>query len=88
MWDMKTLLEGETPPAGRGHFLVCVASKSGRFLATAQGWMHACSVVQVNEYLGNTENHFGFVRAACMLPNEDGLLVLDHGHSGDYMVSR
>ncbi|XP_052812431.1 NACHT domain- and WD repeat-containing protein 1-like [Mya arenaria] len=82
VWDMKTLLEGATPPVGKGHYLVC--EWSGRYLATAQGWMHQCNVVDGDNILGSTEKHVGFVRQARFLPDQSGLLVLDHGHSGDY----
>lgn len=93
VWDTATLLRGAVPPVGGGHYLVCVTSPNGEYLAVAQGWMKLCGIVNAKQYDESvsasvyTSSHNGFVKMAQFSYDSSRLFVLDHGHSGTYEVS-
>ncbi|XP_045175580.2 NACHT domain- and WD repeat-containing protein 1-like isoform X2 [Mercenaria mercenaria] len=88
VWDTATLLRGAVPPVGGGHYLTCVISPNGSFLAIAQGWMKQCGLLDAAQFDQSpetyTDAHKGFIKMAQFSSDSSRLFVLDHGHSGGY----
>jgi hypothetical protein len=73
------------------HFNTLAISPSTLQIAMSNGWSQTCSIRNIdsseNDGSVETERHYGFIKKAEFTSDGSKLVVIDHGHTGDYLVS-
>ena len=72
------------------HFNTLAISPSTLQIAMSNGWSRTCSIRNTDNVDDNdsieTQSHYGFIKKAEFTSDDSKLVVIDHGHTGDYLV--